>query len=196
MPFIRFLLKGKIDFFDEYKKFLITNNITNPKVKTKCYLAKMEYHLQEKQKYLNSTYNKICDIFKENTPSFKSFIYTYLFVESRNFGGNKSRKLAPMIDLCNHSNNPNVEYGEAVDIKMFMLRAKKNIKAGEELRFNYGLKNPIDFYLFHGFIPEEDKMNKTDNQLPSSTKKQNRNSLCLCGSNKKYKYCCWLTNIF
>ena len=143
LPIVKYALDKNFDFAADYTKTSGYRNSRN--INTK---------LAEKYHHLTECYQKINKL--DTSIKFKliDFITAYAFVESRNFGDKTSRKLSPMMDLCNHSKNANAETGYAVDMNMFMLRAKSSIKAQQEILFGYSLETPFMYYFIYGFVPK------------------------------------------
>ena len=60
----------------------------------------------------------------------------------------------PFIELFNHDNNFNTDWGYDENKKGFFLKAIKDIKIGEELTISYGEEFNINLFMTYGFTLE------------------------------------------
>jgi len=70
----------------------------------------------------------------------------------------KSREiafLAPAIDLINHSDTPNCEWGYDPSAKSFYVETCKDIIAGEEFTIRYGSLSNFSLLMNYGICVEE-----------------------------------------
>ena len=63
----------------------------------------------------------------------------------------------PFIELFNHDNEFNTDWGFDTIKKGFYLKAVKDIKIGEELTTNYGEINNINLFMDYGFTLDNNK---------------------------------------
>ncbi|EPX70578.1 lysine methyltransferase Set8 [Schizosaccharomyces octosporus yFS286] len=72
-----------------------------------------------------------------------------------------STVLAPVVDLCNHSNEANSKWDFTSD--SLQVYAEKALSVGDEITFNYGAsKGAAEFLFSYGFIPNNVEGNRTD----------------------------------
>ena len=88
---------------------------------------------------------------------FEEFKYNYEIVKSRNFARPGSEfffdlnSCVPFIELFNHDNNYNTDYEYDEKNKGFILKAVRDIIAGEELTVSYGNESNINLFMTYGF---------------------------------------------
>ena len=134
--------KEKLKLFDELE-FELYVGISNNKLK-KGYNDQVKLILKEKG---------------INNP-FEEFKYNYYLVKSRNFARPGSdfffdlNSCVPFIELFNHDNNFNTDWGYDENKKGFFLKAIKDIKIGEELTISYGEEFNINLFMTYGFTLE------------------------------------------
>ncbi|KAK3268929.1 hypothetical protein CYMTET_22593 [Cymbomonas tetramitiformis] len=66
-----------------------------------------------------------------------------------------TRILAPGVDLCNHSMEPQLDYNYNPSTGCFELTASELIEADEEVYITYGVYNNDPYLLSYGFVPED-----------------------------------------
>ena len=88
---------------------------------------------------------------------FEEFKYNYEIVKSRNFARPGSEfffdlnSCVPFIELFNHDNNYNTDFEYDEKNKGFILKAVRDIIAGEELTVSYGNESNINLFMTYGF---------------------------------------------
>ena len=94
---------------------------------------------------------------------FDEFKYNYYLVKSRNFARPESEfffdlnSCVPFIELFNHDNDFNTDWGFVPQKKGFYLKAVKDIKKGVELTTTYGNQSNIDLFMDYGFTLKYNK---------------------------------------
>ena len=137
--------KEKLDLFDELG-FELYVGINNNKLKT-GFNEEVENILKQKG---------IKDPFEE-------YKYNYYITKTRNFTrpGDEFffdlNSCVPFIELFNHDNEFNTDWGFDTIKKGFYLKAVKDIKIGEELTTNYGEINNINLFMDYGFTLDNNK---------------------------------------
>jgi hypothetical protein len=66
--------------------------------------------------------------------------------------GQTEAGLVPLIDMANHSPDPNCEYQWRAERGMFIMTALQDIKAGDPLYVNYGFSDNLHAMLNYGFV--------------------------------------------
>uniref|UniRef100_A0A7S2J5R8 SET domain-containing protein n=1 Tax=Zooxanthella nutricula TaxID=1333877 RepID=A0A7S2J5R8_9DINO len=139
---------------EHVKDTLIKTEMGNRQTYTKLALAVGGYY-KDKLEAAGIPFSSLPDPVRKRgllylLPSYTTFLSATAFVGSRNFGD----MLMPLLDMCIHDGqDPNVDYGNAKDMNTYMLRAKRDVQAGEILRFDYRLASAIPYWLNHGFVP-------------------------------------------
>ncbi|KAL3786067.1 hypothetical protein ACHAWO_007256 [Cyclotella atomus] len=92
------------------------------------------------------------------------FRYAVALVRSRSFFVDGALRLLPYLDYANHDDFGTLEIsgggvGGGIGMvwesaKGALLKAGKELKAGDEVKISYGPKGPADYLLDHGFVPE------------------------------------------
>ena len=170
--FISFDKYNKNSFFKDYYNFLPELNIKlfpSEYSKEKLDLfEELEFEL-----YVGINNNKLKNGFNEEVENilkkkgikdpFGEYKYNYYIVKTRNFArpGDEFyfdlNSCVPFIELFNHKNDFNTDWGFDPIKKGFYLKAVKDIKIGEELTTNYGNENNINLFMDYGFTLNNNK---------------------------------------
>ena len=170
--FISFDKYNKNSFFKDYYNFL-------PELNIKIYPS--EYSKEkldlfdelEFELYVGINNNKLKNGFNEEVENilkkkgiknpFEEYKYNYYIVKTRNFArpGDEFyfdlNSCVPFIELFNHDNNFNTDWGFDPIQKGFYLKAVKDIKIGQELTTTYGNENNINLFMDYGFTLNNNK---------------------------------------
>ena len=77
--------------------------------------------------------------------SLKKFLECVYLYDSRAYSLGKIDGMCPMMDMPNHSLNPNATYFQSVYNNGMSMKAVRNIKRGEEITISYGPKTNSHF---------------------------------------------------
>tara|TARA_Y100000991_G_scaffold214907_2_gene203795 strand:- start:1100 stop:2053 length:954 start_codon:yes stop_codon:yes gene_type:complete len=113
-------------------------------------LKKLKKKIQKSYKFLKEKNKKI---------KYEEFKYFLLIVKSRCFNFSEKDKsnclILPMIDLFNHSIDPNCKLIVDKEQNSYNLVLTKDCKKGEPLTVTYGVRLADEILLTYGFFPEE-----------------------------------------
>ena len=110
-------------------------------------------------KDIKSRKNKIIQLYKdickvvEVDYDFLFFINT--IISSRTFKDNTGHSIVPILDLINHSNEPNCTY--EFNDENVIVRLTRDCKKDEAVMNSYGSKKKLDFLKIYGFYPNYDE---------------------------------------
>jgi hypothetical protein len=98
----------------------------------------------------------------------ETWLWAYGHAVQRTFSvdleGEEVWVLLPGMDLCNHASSPQTGY--FVDDAGWQLEATEAIPAGAPVTISYGpTKNSADFFLYYGFVPEDNPNDRVRLQL-------------------------------
>lgn len=84
--------------------------------------------------------------------------------EPKYFDMNSVVILAPIVDMINHSFQPNCRlfgsYFQHESESFVVVKATKEIKKGEELTINYGNMHNLDYLMRYGFVNQQNPFNE------------------------------------
>mmetsp|Transcript_86883 Transcript_86883/g.190845 ORF Transcript_86883/g.190845 Transcript_86883/m.190845 type:complete len:653 (+) Transcript_86883:229-2187(+) len=101
------------------------------------------------------------------------FLQARLSFLTREFGTPHDSSLVPLLDFCNHQNNPNAHQTWDVNDDSMVVKATRTIKAGEEVTISYGvLPNPVLLRTYGFTLPGEEEPNWAFSSLASLWEEQ------------------------
>ncbi len=149
-------------------------------------LKKLKKQIQKCYKFLKEEKNKKI--------KYKAFKYFLLIVKSRCFNfGEKDKNnfiILPMIDLFNHSVEPNCKIIFDEEQKSYNVILTKDCKKGEPLTITYGIRLANNILLTYGFFPEEYRflyLKDKDNQYEHISSLEGENLKILYDKVLKFK---------
>ena len=170
--FITFDKFNKSSFFQPYYNYLpkidmkyLPTAYTEEKLKLYDELE-FDLHVGISNNKLKNAYNEqVEEILKKKgiKNPFEEFKYNYQIVKSRNFARPGSEfffdlnSCVPFIELFNHDNDYNTDFEYDEKNKGFILKAVRDIIAGEELTVSYGNETNINLFMTYGFTLEYNK---------------------------------------
>eukprot|EP00419_Tripos_fusus_P022084 CAMPEP_0172700252 /NCGR_PEP_ID=MMETSP1074-20121228/30770_1 /TAXON_ID=2916 /ORGANISM="Ceratium fusus, Strain PA161109" /LENGTH=625 /DNA_ID=CAMNT_0013521601 /DNA_START=56 /DNA_END=1933 /DNA_ORIENTATION=+ len=94
------------------------------------------------------------DIIREIIPDGEAglFLQAKLCLLSREFGTPHGSALVPVVDFCNHSENPGVHQSWDLQTDTFVVKALRAHKAGEEICITYGRHSCPILWRTYGFV--------------------------------------------
>ena len=199
--FISFDKYNLSSFFRPYYDFLPELNISTfpaeySQEKLKLY-EELEFDL-----YVGISNNKLKNAFNDEVEKilkgkgisnpYEEYKYNFYLVKTRNFARPGSDFLfdlnscVPFIELFNHDNDFNTDWGFDPKKNGFYLRAVKDIKIGEELTTTYGNESNINLFNDYGFTLSKNKYknpirvkigNSRHSLYPSDNEEKNRKDI-------------------
>ena len=164
--FITFDKFNKSSFFQPYYDYLpkidmkyLPTAYSEEKLKLYDELE-FDLHVGISNNKLKNAYNEqVEEILKKKgiKNPFEEFKYNYQIVKSRNFARPGSEfffdlnSCVPFIELFNHDNDYNTDFEYDEKNKGFILKAVRDIIAGEELTVSYGNESNINLFMTYGF---------------------------------------------
>jgi len=120
--------------------------------------------IDELRKDMEKDYNRICGVAPEfaKMATVQDFMKTRALVNSRIFGtkidGEENDSIVPFADMFNYKYKSGMTHWTYnTEMKAFVVRAKENINAGEEIFVYYGNKPNSNFFQFYGFVIENNE---------------------------------------
>lgn len=111
---------------------------------------------------MKKDYDAICSAVPEfsRIASLDDFMRMRTLVNSRIFGikidGEENDSVVPFADMFNYKYRSNMTYWSYDELNEgFVVRTKENVKAGQEIYVYYGNKPNSSFFLFYGFVVED-----------------------------------------
>jgi hypothetical protein len=101
--------------------------------------------------------------------SFDQFAAARALVPSRAFGVFGGEALVPMADMLNHAAVPDVSWGYEHPLESFVMRATRDIAAGEPVCDSYGAKSNMQLLELYGFCLDDSAYDETLLTFPLST---------------------------
>eukprot|EP00826_Nyctotherus_ovalis_P015931 TRINITY_DN14574_c0_g1_i10.p1 TRINITY_DN14574_c0_g1~~TRINITY_DN14574_c0_g1_i10.p1 ORF type:complete len:244 (-),score=60.71 TRINITY_DN14574_c0_g1_i10:1049-1780(-) len=121
---------------------------------------------------MEKDYNSICKAAPEfeKIASLKDFMETRALVNSRIFGaridGEEEDSIVPYADMFNYKyRNEMTLWNFASESNSFVIKAKCDICAGEEIFVHYGNKPNSSFFQFYGFVVDNNENNEVSLQV-------------------------------
>jgi histone-lysine N-methyltransferase SETD3 len=99
--------------------------------------------------------------------TFDEFLRVRTLVPSRAFAVLGSEALVPMADMLNHRQVPDVEWGYEHPTESFVMRAARDIAAGEALHDSYGKKSNALLFEIYGFCIDAPDRDEAELRLPA-----------------------------
>eukprot|EP00826_Nyctotherus_ovalis_P044151 TRINITY_DN4751_c0_g2_i1.p3 TRINITY_DN4751_c0_g2~~TRINITY_DN4751_c0_g2_i1.p3 ORF type:complete len:192 (-),score=62.82 TRINITY_DN4751_c0_g2_i1:345-920(-) len=113
-------------------------------------------------KDMKKDYDVICSVVSEfsRIASLNDFMRMRTLVNSRIFGikidGEENDSVVPFADMFNYKYRSNMTYWSYDELNEgFVVRTKEDVKAGQEIYVYYGNKSNSSFFLFYGFVVED-----------------------------------------
>ena len=99
--------------------------------------------------------------------SYEEFLRARTMVPSRAFAILGAEALVPMADMLNHRRVPDVEWGYEHPTESFVMRATRDIAAGEQVHDSYGKKSNALLFEIYGFCIDDPNRDEAELRLPA-----------------------------
>jgi histone-lysine N-methyltransferase SETD3 len=100
--------------------------------------------------------------------TYEEFAAARALVPSRAFGVFGAEALVPMADMLNHRAVPDVSWGYEHPLESFVMRATRDIVAGETVHDSYGAKSNVQLLELYGFCLDDAAYDETLLTFPLS----------------------------